>query len=177
MMGDGYDGGGSWMMWVFGGLMMIGILALIGLVAWAIVTAATRAHSGPATGSATADAGGRGRTRQLLDERYARGEMTTDEYTERLHTLGLLLATAQSAPRPATRWSRRGQRHCRRSGPGLGRNHWERLVPGENFTEPEVLTSTAGPLTLARRELVVAVPTETGSSTTLSWVLVRTPCR
>jgi uncharacterized membrane protein len=25
----------------------------------------------------------------VLDERYARGEMTSEEYTERLHTLGL----------------------------------------------------------------------------------------
>ena len=47
MMGYGYDGGGSWMMWVFGGLMMVGVLVLIGLVAWAIVTATTRAHPGP----------------------------------------------------------------------------------------------------------------------------------
>ena len=90
MMGYGYDGDGSWMMWVFGGLMMVGVLVLIGLIAWAIVTATARAHPGHAAANpSTADAGGRGRTRQVLDERYARGEMTTDEYTERLHTLGL----------------------------------------------------------------------------------------
>ena len=29
MMGYGYDGGGVWM-WVFGGLMMVGVLLLIG---------------------------------------------------------------------------------------------------------------------------------------------------
>ena len=89
-MGYGYNGGGSWMMWVFGGLMMIGVLVLIGLVAWASVTATTRAHpSHAAADPVTADSGGRGRNRQILDERYARGEMTTDEYTERLHTLAL----------------------------------------------------------------------------------------
>ena len=96
-MGYGYDGGGYWMMWVFGGLILVGVLVLIGLVAWAIVTATTRRrcrrglrpHPGHATPSPSADAGGPGRTRQILDERYARGEMTTDEYTERLHTLGL----------------------------------------------------------------------------------------
>ena len=90
MMGYGYAGGGSWMMWVFGGLMVVGFLVLIGLVAWAGVTATTRAHPtrGPAD-AATADSGGGARTRQILDERYARGELTTDEYTERLHTLAL----------------------------------------------------------------------------------------
>ena len=89
MMGYGY-GGGYWMMWVFGGLIMVGVLVLIGLVAWAIVTATTRTNPGQATpNSPTADAGGRDRTRQVLDERYALGEMTTDEYTERLHTMGL----------------------------------------------------------------------------------------
>ena len=90
MMGYGYDGDGSWAMWVFGGLIMVGVLVLIGLVAWAIVTATTRTNPGhPAANPFTADAGGPGRTRQILDERYAHGEMTTDEYTERLHTLGL----------------------------------------------------------------------------------------
>ena len=88
MMGYGYDGGGTWMMWVFGGLLMVGFLVLIGLVAWAVITATTREHpSHRATDPATADSGGSARTRQILDERYARGELTTDEYTERLHTL------------------------------------------------------------------------------------------
>ncbi|HEY5878822.1 MAG TPA: hypothetical protein VIU11_07920 [Nakamurella sp.] len=82
--------GGSWMMWVFGGLIMVGVPLLIGLVAWAIVTATAWPNPGHATTNpSTADAGGRDRTRHVLDERYARGEMTTDEYTERLHALGL----------------------------------------------------------------------------------------
>lgn len=90
MMGYGYDGGSSWMIWGFGGPMIVGVLVLIGLVAWAIVTATTWANPGHTLANpSTADAGGPGRTRQILDERYASGEMTTDEYTERLHTLGL----------------------------------------------------------------------------------------
>ena len=90
MMGDGYSGGSPWMMWVFGGLLMLGVLVLIGVVAWAVVTATTRAHTGRrATDPATADSGGSARTRQILDERYARGELTTEEYTERRHTLAL----------------------------------------------------------------------------------------
>jgi len=89
MMGYGY-GGGSWMMWVFGGVMMLGVLVLVGLLAWAIVTATTRAQPGHlAADLSAASASGRGRTRQVLDERYARGEITTDEYTERLHNLEL----------------------------------------------------------------------------------------
>ena len=86
MMGYGYDGGGAWM-WVFGGLMMLGVLVLIGLAVWAVVAATNRGASAAAT--SPVDVGGRTRIRQVLDERYARGEMTSEEYTERLHTLGL----------------------------------------------------------------------------------------
>ena len=46
MMGYEYDGGGAWM-WVFGGLMMIGVLVLIGLAVWAVVTATTRGTACP----------------------------------------------------------------------------------------------------------------------------------
>lgn len=87
MMGDGYGGGGGWM-WIFGGLMMVGVLVLVGLAVWAII-AATRRGSTTAAATTPADVSGRERTRQVLDERYARGEMNSEEYTERLHTLGL----------------------------------------------------------------------------------------
>lgn len=89
MMGyDGYNGG-VWM-WVFGGLMILGVLVLIGLAVWAVVTVTNRANRGATTPDTEAvDISGRARTRQMLDERYARGELNTEEYTERLHTLGL----------------------------------------------------------------------------------------
>lgn len=87
MMGYGYNDGGGWM-WVFGGLLMIGVMALIGLAVWAVVQATTRG-TGVRTAPESSPTGGRERTRQVLDERYARGEMTSEEYTERLHTLGL----------------------------------------------------------------------------------------
>ena len=88
-MGHDYDGGGSWM-WGFGILMVLGLLILIGLAVWAVLVVTKREDDAAArAGSPTPDAGGRSRTRQVLDERYARGELNTDEYTERLHTLGL----------------------------------------------------------------------------------------
>ena len=86
MMGYGYNGGGAWM-WIFGGLMMVGVLVLIGLAVWAVIAATHRGAGSAAT--SPADLSGRTRTRQVLDERYARGEMSSEEYTERLHTLGL----------------------------------------------------------------------------------------
>jgi putative membrane protein len=80
MMGYGYDVGSNWM-WGYGGLMMLGALALIGLAVWAFVAFT------PGSQHAVADRGDR--SRQILDERYARGELTTQEYTERERTLGL----------------------------------------------------------------------------------------
>ena len=89
MMGYEHDGGGAWM-WVFGGLMMLGVLVLIGVAVWAVVTATNRGNRGPSTADTlSADVGRRTRARDILDERYARGEMNSDEYTERLRTLGL----------------------------------------------------------------------------------------
>jgi putative membrane protein len=89
MMGYDHAGGGV-SMWVFGGLLMAGVVVLIGLAVWAVLAATNRSSRRPiAVESSTAEVGGRSRTRQLLDERYARGEMDSEEYTERLHTLGL----------------------------------------------------------------------------------------
>lgn len=87
-MGYNGSGGGAWM-WVFGGLMMVGVLVLIGAVVWAVIASANRGNRGLTAAAASPEASGRGRTRQVLDERYARGEMNSEEYTERLHTLGL----------------------------------------------------------------------------------------
>ena len=53
MMGYGYDGGNGWM-WGFGGWLMLGTLALIGLVIWWAVSVANRPHYSPIAQSATA---------------------------------------------------------------------------------------------------------------------------
>lgn len=89
MMGYDHAGGGGVWMWVFGGVMMVGVLILIGAVVWAVIAATNRGNRGFTASEALPEAAGRGRTRQVLDERYARGEMNSEEYTERLHTLGL----------------------------------------------------------------------------------------
>ena len=84
----GYSSAGGGWMWVFGVLTMVAVLVLIGLVVWAVIAVTNRQGPGAAEASPV-ETGGRTRTRQVLDERYARGEMDSEEYTERLHTLGL----------------------------------------------------------------------------------------
>lgn len=67
-------GGYGWMMgwaWLFWLLLVIG-LVLLGIVA-------VRAFTGGIGEDRSA--------RRILDERYARGEITTEEYRERLKTL------------------------------------------------------------------------------------------
>lgn len=63
----------------FGLLMMfLGVLVLAGIVAiavWAVVTGSGRGASSP-------------RARQILDERYAKGEIDGDEYQRRRRELG-----------------------------------------------------------------------------------------
>ncbi|WP_049822025.1 SHOCT domain-containing protein [Arthrobacter sp. H41] len=88
MMGDGMMGFGGGMM-VFGMLMMLAVLALIILGIWALVVWLRHTRSRPETHTHT-DAGTEGnqnRAREILRERYARGDLTTDEYQERLGTL------------------------------------------------------------------------------------------
>lgn len=74
MDGWGPVGGGGWA-WLWGLLILIGVVALVVLA----VLAATRGIS--SSGSKTT------RAREILDERYARGELDTDEYHERLRNL------------------------------------------------------------------------------------------
>lgn len=70
MMGSGFGMGGMWWVWLWG------ILVLAGIVFQAVVAAAgLRGRASPPP---------RSRARDVLDERYARGELTTEEYRERL---------------------------------------------------------------------------------------------
>lgn len=73
MMGNGFGMGWGWL-W---GLLLIGGVVLVVIVG-------VRTLGG---GVSRADTPGRGRAREVLDERYARGELTTEEYRERLQAL------------------------------------------------------------------------------------------
>lgn len=66
------DWGGGWM-WLWGMVMMIGFVVLI---VWLV--GAGRGSAGPARRE-PAD-----RAREILAERYARGELSTEEYRERI---------------------------------------------------------------------------------------------
>ncbi|GAA1743905.1 SHOCT domain-containing protein [Microcella frigidaquae] len=77
MWGYGYDGW-AWM-WVVGSLFVIGVVVLV-VVLVRNSTAGTSRGNPPVAMTPT--------PRQILDERFARGELTTDEYRERVETLG-----------------------------------------------------------------------------------------
>ncbi len=78
MMGNGWGMGWMWFIWP------IGIFALVLVVALLIrgVSGGDRRSEGsaPPSGPGT----GRTRAREILDERYARGELTDEEYQDRL---------------------------------------------------------------------------------------------
>jgi len=77
----GYGSNMGWMMWLWGILLLAGI-ALLVLVAVRL-SGTGRTHGGPPGPDA-----GRTRAQQILDERFARGELTAEEYHERLRVLG-----------------------------------------------------------------------------------------
>ncbi|MFP3901912.1 MAG: SHOCT domain-containing protein [Acidimicrobiia bacterium] len=74
--GDHMSGWGGGWVWLWGTLMVLAWVALIGTAVWLVARAL-----GPGRA-------GRSRAREILDERYARGELTTEEYQERLERLG-----------------------------------------------------------------------------------------
>lgn len=80
----GYGQGSGW--WLWGILLLIGIALLVVL--------AVRAFGGGIRGGQGGqDRSGQGgpppsTARQILDERFARGELTAEQYRERLRVLG-----------------------------------------------------------------------------------------
>ena len=69
------DGGNGWM-WLCGGIMMILLVAAFGLIAWTIVHSTHRSGPHP-----------HHRAREILAERLARGEITPEEYEDRVQHL------------------------------------------------------------------------------------------
>lgn len=67
---DGW--GGGWM-WLWGSVMMLSWVVIVVGAVWLFSRSGNRRPT---------------RARELLDERYARGELSTEEYRERLQHLG-----------------------------------------------------------------------------------------
>lgn len=82
-MGMGMGMGWGWIFWL---LLLAGIVLVVVVVVRA-VGGGVRRDERP--GGAGADGGrqGRSRAREIVDERYAAGELTTEEYRERLAAL------------------------------------------------------------------------------------------
>lgn len=81
MFGNG-NGTGGWMF--FGVLMMLGLVLLVVVAVWAIGGGLRR---GGTDGPTRSQGRSEPQARRLLDERYARGDLTTEEYQERLRVL------------------------------------------------------------------------------------------
>lgn len=79
--GWGHMGGGGWS-WLWATAMVLTWVLVIGAVAWLIGAAARRPG-----GAAVPPPSGTDRARAILAERYARGEISTEEYDERLAKL------------------------------------------------------------------------------------------
>lgn len=77
----------GWGGWGWGWMWLVGLLLLLAVIA-AVVVAVVALTRG--TGGRTSAGGpaGRSTARDILAERYARGELSTEEYRERLRELG-----------------------------------------------------------------------------------------
>lgn len=84
----GWGQGMGWM-WLWGPLLLIGI-ALLVLLAVRVVGGGVRGGYGPdgPDGPGGPPPMGGSRARQILDERFAKGELTADQYREQLKILG-----------------------------------------------------------------------------------------
>ncbi|MEU8251557.1 SHOCT domain-containing protein [Nonomuraea sp. NPDC048916] len=72
MWGNGFG-------WLWGGFMMLVWIGLIALVVWLVARAVSGTRTGPPP-----ERTGTERARDVLAERYARGEISTEEYQDRL---------------------------------------------------------------------------------------------
>ncbi len=75
-----WNNGSGWVMVV---IMIVVTLAVVGGIIWAIVFASRSAHHPGAPAASTGPS-----ARDLLDQRYARGEIETADYNERRSALG-----------------------------------------------------------------------------------------
>lgn len=89
MMWNGYGMGGMWWIWLWGLLVLAGIIFLVVVTAVDLRGRNRRLPQSRLDSEAPGplDPSARRNSRDLLDERYARGELTTEEYRERIQTL------------------------------------------------------------------------------------------
>lgn len=74
--------------WLFGLLLVVGIVVLVVLGVLALTRGVGRDVSQGRSTSQRVSAPGRSAAVQILDERFARGDLSAEEYRERLRTLG-----------------------------------------------------------------------------------------
>lgn len=74
--------------WLFGLLLAVGIVVLVVLGVLALTRGVGRDVSQGRSTSQQVSAPGRSAAVQILDERFARGDLSAEEYRERLGTLG-----------------------------------------------------------------------------------------
>ena len=82
----GYGYGMGWM-WLWGLLAVVGILVLVFVIV-RVTSGGIKRNDTSVNSASGTGAVGRSTPRQILDERYAKGELTTEEYRERLAVLG-----------------------------------------------------------------------------------------
>ncbi|MFP3397151.1 SHOCT domain-containing protein [Brevibacterium sp. SIMBA_078] len=83
-MMNGGGMGGMGLMWVFGPLVLAGVIVLVVVL---VKTLSGRSSNTGAPDHGRAPGADPGRGREILQERYARGELSAEEYRERLQTL------------------------------------------------------------------------------------------
>ncbi|AOT03130.1 SHOCT domain-containing protein [Arthrobacter sp. U41] len=89
----GYYGDGFGWMWLWGLLLLIGIGVLVLLTVRLFAggrggPAQSGPYGPPPYGQQGYTPGGKSQARRILDERFARGELTADQYRENLKVLG-----------------------------------------------------------------------------------------
>ncbi|MFT4468729.1 SHOCT domain-containing protein [Arthrobacter sulfonylureivorans] len=88
-MMDSYGWSGMGWMWIFWVLLIVGLVLLIILLVRLIGGGMPGRGAGmPDRGAGGGRTAGDTRAREILAERYARGELTAEEYREALRTLG-----------------------------------------------------------------------------------------
>lgn len=81
----GYGYGMGWM-WLWGVLAIVGLLLLVFVIV-RIATGGIKNNDMSGSRPGVVDSVARSAPRQILDERYAKGELTTEQYQERVTVL------------------------------------------------------------------------------------------